>query len=87
MMNAKELLDRLPTRDEISSLMGLAPQRDSETVASAVGVFAIGILVGAGLALLFAPKPGQELRDQIGERVNELRDRVGGEKDRMAGTA
>ena len=88
MMTTKELLDRIPSRDELSNLLGLAPRNDSaEAVSSAVGLFAIGILVGAGLALLFAPKPGQELRQQIGERVTELRDKIGAEKERMVGSA
>jgi gas vesicle protein len=40
--------------------------------------FAIGLLVGAvagaAVALLFAPKPGVELRGNIGESVTSLRD-------------
>ena len=43
--------------------------------------FAIGLLVGAaagaGLALLFAPKAGSELRGQIGESVSSWKDSAG----------
>jgi gas vesicle protein len=45
------------------------------------GNFILGVLtgafVGAGLALLFAPKPGTEMRAQLGEQYRGLADRVG----------
>ena len=41
----------------------------------AVGVIT-GALVGAGLALLLAPKSGAALRDDLGESWTELRDAV-----------
>ena len=43
--------------------------------------FALGLLIGAaagaGLALLFAPKAGSELRGQIGESVSSWKDAAG----------
>jgi gas vesicle protein len=33
-----------------------------------------GVLAGAGLALLFAPKPGAQLRGEIGDSMSHLRD-------------
>ena len=45
------------------------------------GSFMLGVLtgafVGAGLALLFAPKTGNEMRAQLGEQYRGLADRVG----------
>ena len=42
--------------------------------------FALGVLVGAvagaGLALLFAPKPGSELRGELGESMTSLKDKA-----------
>lgn len=35
-----------------------------------------GAMVGAGLALLFAPKPGAELRGELSESVTSMRDAV-----------
>jgi gas vesicle protein len=32
-----------------------------------------GTVLGAGLGMLFAPKPGSELRGQLGEQANRLR--------------
>jgi gas vesicle protein len=37
----------------------------------ALGVVA-GLVVGAGVALLFAPKPGRELRHDLGESMGKL---------------
>lgn len=36
----------------------------------------MGALVGAGAALLFAPKAGSELREDLGESVSSVRDAV-----------
>lgn len=40
---------------------------------SQVGAFVIGALVGAGLALLFAPKSGAETQDELKEHARRLR--------------
>lgn len=39
-----------------------------------VGSFVVGALLGAGLALLFAPKSGEETQAELLERARELRD-------------
>src|SRR5689334_5926419 len=72
-LRLKDVTDNMPNRDQIANALGLAPSRTSEAT-SAVGMFAVGLLVGAGLALLFAPKAGSELREELGERVSDLRD-------------
>ena len=36
-----------------------------------------GALIGAGVALLFAPKAGTEMRQQLGEQYSGLADKVG----------
>ncbi len=38
-----------------------------------IGSFVLGALVGAGLALLFAPKSGQETQEDLKERARSLR--------------
>ena len=42
------------------------------------GSFLMGLLagtvLGAGLGMLFAPKPGTELRNQLGEQAGRLQD-------------
>ena len=37
----------------------------------ALGIVA-GVVVGAGVALLFAPKPGRDLRHDLGEQMGSL---------------
>jgi len=38
--------------------------------------FLVGALTGAAVALLFAPAPGEETRDFLGQRAREGRDRA-----------
>jgi gas vesicle protein len=50
--------------------------REEGTGASfALGLFA-GAVIGAGVALLFAPKAGTETRELLGQQYRELADRV-----------
>ena len=46
-----------------------------------------GALVGAGVALLFAPKSGQEIRQQLGDQYRTLADRVGEQAGNLRETA
>ncbi|MGE5343995.1 MAG: YtxH domain-containing protein [Candidatus Omnitrophota bacterium] len=41
-----------------------------------VGFFLAGGLIGAGLALLFAPVSGKEAREVIGNKYDDLKDDV-----------
>lgn len=43
---------------------------------------AVGAVVGAGVALLFAPKSGKETREWIGTKSREVKHRVGEAIDR-----
>jgi len=42
------------------------------SVLSSVALLGVGLAVGAGVALLFAPKTGRELRDDLGRRATRL---------------
>lgn len=76
---ARNLPDHLPSTDEIIRALGLQVRRKSGSdIVPSVALFGAGLLVGAGLALLFAPSSGRELREELGERAAELRDRATG---------
>jgi len=51
---------------------------ENESTSSGGYGFAMGLLVGAlagaGVALLFAPKPGAQLRGELSDRMGTLRD-------------
>ena len=74
----KELSDSLPSIEQL--LQGLHARRGTSgpDLLPGLALFGAGLLVGAGLALLFAPASGEETRGQIGERLNEVRDRING---------
>lgn len=56
--------------------MGLEQRRSTmEVLLPALGIFGAGIAVGAALGVLFAPKRGDELRNDIRHRISDLRDR------------
>lgn len=74
-MSMEEMRSKLPSREELLERLPVRSARShrSEEILAAVGVFGAGIVVGAGLALLFAPKPGCALRREIGEKVEHAR--------------
>jgi len=43
---------------------------------SGLGSFVLGALVGAGVALLLAPKSGEETQEELKERARELKSRA-----------
>jgi hypothetical protein len=76
-MNVNSYTDLLPRREDITNALGLGmAARSSMSILPAVELFAAGVLVGAGLALLFAPKAGADLRQEIGERMSDVREKV-----------
>lgn len=70
------LVNRLGTmasKGARAALEGITPRRSlSEQVLPAIGLFAGGMLVGAGLGLLFAPGTGRETRRSIAATSREL---------------
>lgn len=62
--------------DDVLAQFGLEKRRSNAgRIASTVGLFGTGALVGAGLGLLFAPKTGREMRERIMQRGQELGER------------
>ena len=74
----KDITGNLPSIDELLRAIQSRRGTRSNDLLPSLALFGAGLLVGAGLALLFAPKAGEELRDDIGERLHEVRDRING---------
>ena len=61
-------------RDELLAKLGLERKESTgEWLVGALGFFGVGLLVGAGLGLLLAPKSGRELREGIRHRIRRER--------------
>jgi hypothetical protein len=72
-MKIEDILQALPSKEDIASAVGLEA-RSSATgdMLTAFAIFGTGMILGAGLALLFAPKAGHEMRHDIAEKVGEI---------------
>ena len=67
-MNLKDV--RNLDKDELLGLLGLERKSSPGAgLAGALGTFGVGLLVGAGIALILAPKPGHELRQELRDRL------------------
>jgi len=57
-------------RDDVLETLGLQERRSGVAATfGTLGIFALGCLVGAGIGLAFAPKSGDELRNELGDKV------------------
>ncbi|MEQ1875869.1 MAG: YtxH domain-containing protein [Bdellovibrionia bacterium] len=64
-------------KDDLLKSIGLQEYRSAAwSAVPGAAFFGVGLLVGAGIGLLFAPRTGQELRDDISDRFNSMKDRV-----------
>ncbi len=61
-------------RDDVLEMMGLERSTPAGDFFTGLGLFAVGMLVGAGLGLLFAPKRGEEIRNQMSEAWRNRRE-------------
>ena len=69
-MNLKDL--RNVDKDDLLGLIGLETKPSTGSyLAGTLGTFGVGLLVGAGIALLLAPKPGAELREDIRDKLRQ----------------
>ena len=57
-------------RDDVLESLGLQQRRGAvASTLGTLGIFVLGCLVGAGIGLAFAPKSGDELRNELGDKV------------------
>lgn len=74
-------------RDDLLEYLGLQTKRSAaETLMPAIAMFGVGVLVGAGIGLILAPKSGPELREDLRHRLQGGADRVAGAFPAAAGT-
>jgi hypothetical protein len=61
-------------KDDFLGLLGLQTKQSfTSDLLGTLGTFGIGLLVGAGVALLLAPKPGRELRGDLRAKIGRGR--------------
>ena len=73
--------------DDLLGALGLQRSSSADWVAPALTALGVGILVGAGLGLMLAPKSGQELRQDLRERLNGEEEDAATKIKAAAGTA
>lgn len=65
------------TKEDVLAAVGLSIRRSTtERVLSAVGFLGAGLLLGAAVGLLLAPKSGKGLREDVGLSIDRLKSRL-----------
>lgn len=66
------------SRDRLLEAIGLQQRRSiASIVLPSIGMFGVGLVAGAGLGLLFAPRKGKELREDLGTKLSDAGHKVG----------
>jgi gas vesicle protein len=66
------LLQSLPSREDLAHAIGYETRHSSALdIVPALSLFGTGMLFGAGLALLFAPKSGQDMRRDLSQTMQQ----------------
>jgi hypothetical protein len=66
-------------KDDLLNLIGLETRRDTaDYLLPALGAFTVGVLLGVGVGLMLAPKPGNELRSDLRNRFQAGQDALTG---------
>ena len=80
-------------RDELLEVLGLQPKRElGDYLVPGLLLFGAGVAVGCGLGLMLAPRSGAQLREKLGEALDEglqrgrehaqqVRERLGGQPE------
>jgi hypothetical protein len=78
-MNIRDFRRMLPDYDieDALHLLGLSRRRSAVSIiVPALGLLAAGAAIGAGIGLAFAPSSGRRFREDMGGRIDHLRERV-----------
>jgi hypothetical protein len=72
-MTIDEMLNTFLSKENLATAVGLRPPASpTGDLLTTFSLFGGGMILGAGLALLFAPMTGHEVRDGIAEKVSEV---------------
>ena len=65
-------------KDELLEYLGLQTKRSpADWIVPTLGLFGVGILVGAGIGLMLAPKSGADLREDLRARLQSGGEQLG----------
>jgi len=65
-------------KDDFLNMLGLETRRNPvDYMVPALALFGVGVLVGTGIGLLVAPRPGRELRHDIASRIQQAPEAIG----------
>lgn len=70
--NIAKVLEQV-AKDDLLHDIGLEKRNVVGSAISTFGIFAAGLAVGAAAGLLFAPKPGTEMREDLAQRMTTIR--------------
>jgi hypothetical protein len=74
--------------DDVLDLVGLRRRQALlNSMLPAMGVLAVGIAIGAMAGLLFAPSSGRRLRQDVGDRLDQIREKVKSEAQKRGAGA
>jgi hypothetical protein len=82
MMTIADLASRAPSAYELLYRIGLERRRTrAMRTAACAGWIGVGMALGGGLAMLFTPRTGREVRGRLGEQAKRARDYVAPSED------
>jgi YtxH-like protein len=65
------------SKDDVLAALGLQSRTSAlSSVFGSIGLIGLGMIIGAGAALMMAPKSGRELREDLSTRLNGTTRRV-----------
>lgn len=66
-------------KEDILNSLGLETRRNhgADYLVPALALFGLGVVVGTGIGLLVAPRPGRELREDLANRLQQAPEAIG----------
>ena len=80
MFSTRDLKDlKKMDKDDLLNLIGLETRKETtDYLLPALGAFTVGVLLGVGVGLMLAPKPGNELRNDLRNRFQSGQESITG---------